>query len=82
MKTFEQHINSDTYYAIRWLSIPTNKFDGELEGHFKSTEEVLEYISHLDFDSYGEEFKIFQVQEKEISKTDVKMWKETNKYNI
>ena len=82
MKTFEQHIDSDTYYAIRWLSMSTKKFDGELEGYFKSTEEVLYYISHLDFNMYGEEFKIVQVQETLISKADIKMWKETNKYNI
>jgi hypothetical protein len=82
MITFEQHNNSNTYYAIRWLNLSTNEFDGELEGNFKSVIETLEHLEVVDFEMYDKEFKIVEVKETPISENEIKLWIESNKYNL
>ena len=85
IKKFEQHTNKETYYAIRWLDLQTNKF-GEPEGMFKSIGDVLDYLGEDVVDRMNEvydiEFIIVEIHQSKISKEDIDMWKESNKYNI
>jgi len=85
MKTYEQHNKSTHYYAIRWVSVITNRFDGELEGHFNTLDEIMIHLFdnyELDVDLYDVDFKIIKVEETEISKDDVNLWLESSKYNL
>ena len=86
MKTYEEHNNNKvTYYSIKWLNMNTNKFDGDPVGEYQSLDAVMEYVfrwSELDVDKYNEEYKIIKLEETNISKNEVDIWIEAEKYNI
>lgn len=82
LKTYESNNNTENYYAIRWLNLPTKKF-GEAEGRFKTLQELIDTLGFdpiEDFDTG--EFKIVSINEKELTLEDLKLHLTTKKFNM